>query len=226
MLPSPLFAFLEGGAQVKIESAGRVTRKPVVIFEKSVYRDKPSLITGNASVMALATPFTVSAQALESGLVPTIETSEDPLLPDLTVAKVNGPSSVLEEDDYNHIPMRQVPKLDTLVEFWDSETLVGLAMEMTVTTTNGSAIITVPNAELLTPGQAISDGGVLIPASTIILKILNVVNGEYPTLTYAVMSKKALGAGDADAVLTGSNKVGEYRESEFIGWGSEISMPS
>jgi hypothetical protein len=225
MLPSPLFAFLEGGAQVKIEGAGRETRKPIVVFEKSVYRDKPSLITGNGRVGAVPDG-PITAMDLESGLPIELELSTDPLLTDQIIFKARGPSSVEEEDDYTHTPMRQVPKLDTLVEFWDSETEVGLAMEMTVVTTIGSAIITVPNAELLTPGQTISDGGTLIPENTIILKILEVTNGEYPVLTKAVMSKEALDAGDAAAVLGGSNKVGGYRESEFIGWGSEISMPS
>ncbi len=116
-----------------------------------------------------------------------------------------------------------------MVEFWDSETEVGLAHQQTVTTVTGSAIITVPNAELLTPGQSISGPDTtIIPANTIILKILTILSdGTIPVLTSAVMSKEAIGAGGkVNATFGGSNKVGEFMQSEFVGWASEVSIPT
>lgn len=224
MLPSPLFAFLEGGVQLKIVGAVRVTRKPIIVFDKEMFRDKPTPISAAASGSNDGSGASLMTNSVQSGV-------EASVVPGIDSLSVTSTSSVVQEDDYLHKAKRYIPKLDTLVEFWDSETEVGMAYEgkVTLDAAAGSAIIQVPNAELLTPGQSISDGGVAIPSNTIILKILEVVNdGTFPTLTYALMSKGSIsGEGTSvDVVFGGSNKVGEFMQSEFIGWGSEVSIPS
>jgi len=95
---------------------------------------------------------------------------------------------------------------------------------MDVALVNGSAEITVPDASLLTPGQAIS--GTNIPTNTVILSIFIITNGDYPDTTKAMMSRKATNSGTSEATLTGSNKVGEIMQSEFTNWGKTNSMPT
>lgn len=211
MLPSPLYAILETGVQVKIEGAAKQTRKPIIVYDGTTYRDTPSLVVGGAGA-AFGADAAVSVSGGTSQTVTTVGA---------TSIEIVAPSSVELEDAYTHIPQRFIPRLETLSEFWDDDT-VGLAMTMTVTTVSGSAVITVPDATLLTPGQGITGTG--IPAGTIILNILSQAAGVITTTT-AVMSQQATASGSVAAVLTGSNKVGEFMQSEFVAWGSSISTP-
>lgn len=214
-LPNPLFVLLEGGTQVKIENAVRRTRKPIIVYDKETFRDTPTAVVGGAAVADVVNnPQGVS---IAGGVDPTAEDPESN-----GFFRLLGASSVLEEDAYLHVPKRYIPKLDTLVEFWDAET-VGLAMTMSVTTVSGSAVITVPDAQLLTPGQGITGTG--IPANTIILSILSQTNGVITTTT-AVMSQQATASATVAATLTGSNQVGEFMQSEFLDYGSENSIPT
>lgn len=214
--PTTLYAYLEGGIQVKITGAVRETRKPVITWDKEKYRDTPSLVVGGAAgTDSNAAPEVTSAQ-ISGGVNPTVTFDGSGTI------EVTGASSVLQEDAYTHIPKRNVPKLDELVEYWDSET-VGDAMTLSVTTVSGSAVITVPDAQLLTPGQAIAGTG--IPLGTVILDILSESAGVI-TKTTAVMSQQATGTATVSATLTGGNRVGKYKESEFLGWGEEISTPT
>ena len=213
--PTTLYAYLESGIQVKITGAVRETRKPVITWDKEKYRDVPSLVVGGASG-AQGDATSLQSVSVAGGVAPTVTFVRG----DNNVYAIGG-SSVSQEDGYTHVPKRNVPKLDELVEYWDSET-VGDAMTMTVTTVSGSAIITVPDAQLLTPGQAIAGTG--IPAGATILDILSESNGVI-TKTVAVMSHQATASAAVEATLTGGNRVGKYKESEFLGWGEEISTP-
>lgn len=218
-LPTILYALLENGNQIKIENAVVETRKPLVIYDTEMYRDKPSLVVGGAGLVgATADPFEMT---IAGGATQTV--TKHPTEGDGVGGYVDivAPSSVVQEDDYTHIPKRYIPKMDTICEFWDAAT-VGLAMTMSVTTASGSAVITVPDATLLTPGQGISGTG--IPAGTTILSILSQSAGVI-TYTTATMSQQATATGTVAATLTGSNKVGEFKYSEFLGYGSEISTP-
>lgn len=215
-MPTPLFAILDNGQQVKIENALRRTRKPIVVFDKEKYRDKPTPVVASAGAVDAAAISAVAGVA-GIGFDVTEELAGDMIL-------VAGQSSIVEEDDFTHVPKRNVPKLDTLVEFWDDEDLVGLEMKMSVTVAMDSAEITVPDATLLTPGQKIS-AATLIPADTIILSILSEADGVIDT-TKAKISQAATGDGTVLATLEGSNLVGEFKESEFLAWGEEISTPT
>lgn len=211
-LPTPLYIFTEQGVQIKIVGAAKETRKPIIVYDKEMYRDRPTPVVGGA---AIGDPATGNSVSIAGGVDPTTTTTSG------TSITAKGASSVLQEDDYTHVPKRYIPKLDTLIEFWDGE-LVGEAMTISVTTTMSSGVITVPSAQLLTPGQGIS--GVGIPAGTVILSILSQANGLISSTT-ATMSQVATAAGTVAAILTGSNKVGEVLQSEFVSWGSEISTP-
>lgn len=211
-LPTPLFAFLESGIQVKIVGAVAETRKPIIVFDKEMFRDVPTFVNG-----AAAGSLGANASAVANGIAPTA--SVNAAVPDATAS---GESSVKEEDAYKHVPKRYVPKLDTLIEFWDAAT-VGHAMTLSVTTLINNATITVPDATLLTPKQGITGTG--IPAGTTILSILSQANGIITTTT-AVMSQQATASGTVAATLTGANKVGEVMQSEFLCWGTEISTPN
>ncbi len=212
--PSPLFLLLEGGNQLKIVDAVAETRKPIVINDKSVYRDSPTPVIGGAA--AVNADGSISVQG---GVTQTVT---DPA--GTVPLNIVTTTSVIQEDAFTHIPMRQVSKLDTLIEFWD-DTTVGVAMVMSVTTVSGSGVITVPNAELLTPGQGITGTG--IPAGTVITSILAYDNTTgLITKTTATMSQQATGTATVAGTLTGSNKVGECLESEFICFGTELSYPT
>jgi hypothetical protein len=212
-LPNPLYAILETGVQVEIVGAAKQTRKPIIVYDGTTYRDTPSLVVGGAAGALGAS----ASASVSGGVNPTVS------LDSVTgSAEAVGAASVSQEDAYTHIPQRFIPRLDTLSEFWDADT-VGLAMTMSVTTASGSAVITVPDATLLTPGQGISGTG--IPANTTILSILSQSAGVITTTT-AVMSQQATATGTVSATLTGSNKVGEFMQSEFIAWGSGISTPT
>lgn len=209
-LVTPLYALLEGGTQVKIVGAFKQTRKPIIVWDKEMYRDTPTAVVGGiAGVGGTDTLISVAG-----GVNPTASG-------DVT-DYVSADTSVEQEDAFTHVPKRYVPKLDTLVEFWDADT-VGLAMTLSVTTVSGSGEITVPDAQLLTPGQGITGTG--IPAGTVILSILSQSNGVIDT-TVAVMSQQATATGTAAATLTGSNKVGEFMQSEFLDWGGENTIPT
>jgi hypothetical protein len=219
-LPELIVAILEGGFTVKIEGAKTMTRKEIVVYDKEKYRDKPTPVVAVAKAAYNDTGFASTVEFENvSGVDPAISSE----LTDKALV-FNGVSSIPQEDDYTHTPKRNVPKLDTLVEFWDDdEGLVGLQMEMDVTTVDGSAEITVPDSRLLTPGQAIS--GTNIPLGAIILGIITEQNGVITT-TKAMLSKKATASGEDAVTLTGANKVGEFMQSEFMAWGNYISMPS
>lgn len=209
--PSSLVAYLESGITVTILNAVRETRKPVITWDKEKFRDSPPVVVGGAAgAGALSSDPTVS---VAGGSTQTVTGFSDNIV---------APSSVIQDDAFTHVPKRNVPKLDELVEYWDSET-VGDAMTMSVTTVSGSATITVPDAQLLTPGQAISGTG--IPLGTIILDILSESAGVI-TKTTAVMSQQATATGTAAATLTGGNRVGKYKESEFLCWGDSIATPT
>lgn len=212
--PSTLVAYLESGITVTIINAARETRKPVITWDKEKFRDSPPVVVGGASAHSGGTD---PVQSVAGGTTQTV----DPGL-STSVVSIVAPSSVVQDDAYTHIPKRNVPKLDELVEYWDSET-VGDAMTMSVTTVSGSATITVPDAQLLTPGQAISGTG--IPLGTVILDILSESAGVI-TKTTAVMSQQATATGTAAATLTGGNRVGKYKESEFLCWGDSIATPT
>lgn len=214
-LPAILYAFMESGLQVKIVGAVVQSRKTIIAYDKEMFRDTPSLVVGGASGVddnAGTTPMTAQ---IAGGVSPTVTFGGNTI-------EVVGASSVLQEDAFLHIRKRHIDKMDTVVQFWDAAT-IGVALAgLSVTTVLNSAIITVPNAELLTPGQGIT--GVGIPVGTTILAILSEAAGVI-TKTTAVMSQAATAAGTVSAVLTGSNLVGEFMQSEFVCWGSEITTP-
>jgi len=213
-LPEVLYAMLETGIQVKIVGAITETRKEILVFDKQVYRDAPPQTGSGAGVQVNDASLNVNG-----GTTATITTPGG-----FTGSTINSPSSVLQDDNFTHIPMRLVPKLDTLVEFW-GEGIPGKAMHIAATVVSGSGTITVPNSRLLTPGQGIS--GNSIPSDTIILSILafNNTTGLINT-TDVIMSNAATASGNTTAIVTGgADKVGEFLESQFIGWGSEISTP-
>lgn len=218
MFPAILYALLENGNQIQIKNAVVQTQKPLIIYDTETYRDTPSLVTGGAAG-TIATSGQLPVVQIAGGVNPTV--SQTSPSASIYFVEATGASSVSEEDAYKHVPKRFVPKLDTICEFWD-DTLVGLAMTISVTTTLNSATITVPDATLLTPGQGITGTG--IPAGTIILNILSQSNGVITTTT-AVMSQQATAAGTVAGTLTGSNLVGRFKYSEFLGWGSQISTP-
>ena len=213
---SNLFAALEQGNQINILTALTLTRKPIVVYDEEMFRDSPPVITGGA---ALSSALDLEVMTIAGGVEQTV-TEEDA---GLSLYSLKGPSSTLEDDSYKHVPKRYIPKLATLIEYWDALT-VGLAMTMSVTTTSGSTALTVPNNEVLTPGQAITGTG--IPAGTTILQTIPVPLNGVIIFTSAVMSQAATASGTVTATLTGANKVGEIMQAEFIGWGASISTPT
>lgn len=218
-LPNPLWFLVEGGTQGKVENALRQTRRNIIVYDKEMYRDKPSLVVGGAALVgATADPFVTSVAGGVTQTVTKVPTAGDGVA---GYVNITAPSSVAQEDDYTHTPKRYIPKIDTIIEWWDGED-VGEAMVITATLVNGSAEITVPNSELLTPGQKIT--GTNIPADTIILSTIRQTNGVIDA-TKAIMSQKATGSGDTTATLSGSNKVAECMQSEFIDWCSQNSIP-
>ena len=209
-----LYAMLETGVQLKIEGAFTETRKEILVFDKQVYRDTPPQVGSGGGVQVNDASLNVNG-----GTTPTITTPGG-----FTGSTISSPSAVLQDDNFTHIPMRLVPKLDTLVEFW-ADGDVGLAMNIAATLVNGSATITVPNSRLLTPGQGISGNN--IPSTTIILSILafNNTTGLINT-TDVIMSNAATASGNTTAILTGGAiKVGEFMQSEFLGWAESVTTP-
>lgn len=217
-LPELLVAVLEGGNTVKIENAKTETRKEIVVYDTEKYRDKPTPVVevGKAAFDGAGVSGMIAEFDNISGVDVTLEETTNAVV-------FRGTSSIPQEDDYTHTPKRNVPKIDTLVEFWDDEDgKVGLEMEMDIETVDGEWEITVPNSRLLTPGQSIA--GVGIPLGAIILEIITEQNGVITT-NKAMMSKRATATGEVAATLTGANKVGEFLQSQFMGWGNDISMP-
>lgn len=217
MLPDPLFVFLEGGSQTKIVGALRVTRKPIVVYDKEMYRDSPPVVTGGAYAASndITDSQTISG-SIAGGIDPTITLGVTP-----STLQIVGSASTEQDDSYTHIPKRYVPKLDTLIQFWDALT-PGQAMTISVTTVSGNATVTVSDATLLTPGQGITGAG--IPAGTTILNFITQAAGVIST-TAVVLSQQAIATATVEATLTGGNLLGEVMQSEFISWGSENSYP-
>lgn len=221
--PSTLYNLLESGLQGKVTSALRMTRKLIVIFEADTYRDSPPVLPGVAGALVVDTGADPNVAFQVSGCAPepTVAVAQVAATTSYSVT-AKGASSTLQDDAYTHVPKRFIPKLATLVEFWDSE-VVGHALTMTVTTTSGSATITVPDSEILTPGQAVSGTG--IPTGAKVLSTLTQSNGVI-TRTTAVLTHKCTGSADVEATFTGGNKVGEFLQKEHIGWCAELSTPT
>jgi hypothetical protein len=198
---------------LEIVGAVRLTRRDIITYDQEMFRDIPPLVVGGAAIAQSG--ISIAAQ-IAGGVNPTAVEDTGNFI-------VEGASSVLQSDDYLHIPKRYIPKLDTIYEFWDSED-VGLAMTMSITTTLNSAVITIPDGNMLVPGQEIVATGV--PANTILLAVFSQTNGII-TRTTAVMSQQATGAATVAGTLSGgANLLGEFRRSEFIGWGTNVTIPS
>lgn len=216
-LPAILYVAIETGLMIKVVGAFRETRKPIIVFDKEMYRDSPPVVTGGAFGAANdASDSSYLSGAIAGGMNPTVTFGVTPA----TITAV-GNASTEEDDSVTHVPKRYIPKLDTLVEFWDADT-VGTAGTISVTTTLNSGIITVPDASQLTPGQGIASAN--FPAGTVVLSIFTQADGVIDA-TKAVVSQAATIASTVAATLTGSNKVAEVMQSEVLGWGSEISVP-
>lgn len=221
-LPTTLYNFLESGVQGKVTSGYRVTRRPIVVNHGKRFRDIPAVVPGGAGAVAVDTSaapessFQISAGVAAPTLATTLVNGN------VYSITATGASSVAQSDDYTHVPERHCDELHTLMEFWDSDT-VGEAFTATVTTTSGSATITVADAERFTPGQGISGTG--IPTGARVLRTLTHAAGVI-TRTSVVLTHKCTASADVEATMTGGNKVGEFLHAEWTGWAGEISTPT
>lgn len=211
-LPNPVRILLEGSMLLQIEGAERMTRRDIISYDQEMFRDMPPLVVGGAAIADVGGTEVIS---VAGGVSPVAVDNG-------TSFEASGASSVLQDDNFTHVPKRYIPKLDTIYEFWDSAS-VGIAMTMSVTTVLNSPVITIPDGNMLTPGQGIVGTG--IPANTIILAVFTQTNGVI-TRTTAVMSQQATAAGTVAGTLSGgANWLGEFRRSEYVGVGSNIILP-
>lgn len=225
-LPEVIYALLVGDKRFKITGYKYQSKKPVVIYDTETYRDDPVQLL-NAQGYEPVSGVNVGAATRGSGAV----TDGGgigmyagwALAIDSTATQTPIPE-VYAADPILHIPPRQKAKLRTLVEWWDDVT-PGVAMTLTITTVSGSAIITVSDAQLLTPGQGITATGV--PTGAKILSILPLApsgaSAGSPTLTTAVLSHQATASASVEATLTGSNKLAEAWDDEYIGFSEEVT---
>jgi hypothetical protein len=212
--PSILKSLGESGFQDIIEGALAVTRKPFIVMLGDDYRDDPVPLINAAGYDATSGAGTVAeggGVGVYTGWGKALDFAGTESTTPLTYAS----------DLVLHIAPRVRVKLHTIIQWWDAVT-VGHAMTMSVTTTSGSAQVTVPDARRLTPGQSITGTG--IPAGTTIESIFSIVNGIVTT-TVAILSQQATASGTVSATLTGANLLGEQLQGEFLQWGSDNTTP-
>jgi hypothetical protein len=217
--PSTLKSLGESGFQNIIEGALAVTRKPIIVGLGEDYRDDPVQLLNAAGYHTDLGGSTIGSGEVQYGAGVGVYTGfGEALDPSGTVSST---PLTYAADPVLHIAPRVRVKLHTLIQWWDAAT-PGHAMTMSVTTTSGSATVTVPSARRLTPGQGITGTG--IPAGTTIESIFSIVNGIV-TETVAVLSQQATATGTAAATLTGANLLGEQLQAEWLQWGSDNTTP-
>jgi hypothetical protein len=222
-LPTTLYFLKEDGSMTKIVNAVRWTRKPVFVAG-GAYRD-----TFNAAYLGAAhkSGLPPNAATVATAFVGGFPIGADGADVDMKTSTISDSSitkdTVVLPDEVAHYPWRTKRYVRWLWEFWDAST-VGDAMTLTVTTTIGSATITVSDCALLTPGQAISATG--IPTGAIIFNFLEPASGSMLVNDTTVkLSHQATASASVAATLTGSNRLGMVWEDEVVDWGSEISFP-
>lgn len=215
--PSTLKSLGESGFQVIVEGALYVTRKPFIVILGEDYRDDPVQLlnaggytdvggaqgSGSVELGGGVGVYTGWAQAINAAGVE------------------SSTPATYASDVVLHIAPRTRIRLHEHIQWWDAAT-PGHTMTMSVTTTSGSASITVPDASRLTPGQGITGTG--IPAGTTIESIFSITNGIL-SKTVATLSQQATATGTAAATLTGANLLGEQLQAEFLQWGSDNTTP-
>lgn len=219
--PTKCWILAEVGNQIEIAGALAWTRKRV-LYSESAYRD-----SFNAAFMGGAIPNTsnVTGGKLSGALLAENAAASTTYLTQVP-ASIAAPAANVQvlslSDEIGHYPWRIKVYVRYLIQFWDATT-VGQAMTISATTVSGNPTITVPDSELLTPGQAITGTG--IPTGTIVLRTIAITEG-LPVTTAAILSQNATASATVAATLTGANCLASYFEDEIIGWGGPISFPT
>lgn len=212
-LPTTFKVLTEDQSIFEYTNAVAVTWKPTELYDSSTYRNlfpnqqvvlNPKTLlaassTDETNTVTLQSPGTVAGTLVNTDLSTVVDNN----------------SKTIVDDSVAAIEPHPWLKIRTLVEFWDS-TSVGEAMTLTASLTSGNATIVVPNNRLLTPGQAISGTG--IPVGAKIMKI------PVDSPTTAILTHKATATADAEATLTGSNRVGYYYADEGLGGAEGVSI--
>lgn len=208
-LPTPLKILLLDQVVLIIENAANVSRKDFLWYPGDTYRNtltghKLELKPNNGAVETYTTD-TLNLQVPGTPGAATLVNS--PAGTQAGRAYIDDVASAIAPH------FRQAAR--TRVEFWSDE--IGLAMTLTVGTTDGSATVTVSDNSRVRPGQAISGTG--IPAGTTVEKV------PTDSLTTLILSQMATATGaEVAATLTGSDYLGGYWEDEAVGEGAGVEI--
>lgn len=209
-LPTPLEILLQDQVKLVIKDAAAVSRKQVDYYDGSTYRNtfpnhKLDVKPNNVTAFATFTTDTANLQVLGSPGAATLVNNAAGALA----------SRVYLDDVASAVEPHIWKKIRTRVEFWSG--VIGNALPtLSVTTTSGSATLTVSDNSLLTPGQAISGTG--IPTGAVIMFV------PFATRTSVILTHQATASATVTATLTGSNYLGGYWEDEELGNASEIAI--
>ncbi len=208
-LPNPLQIALQDQIILTISNAAVWSRKNVVHYDDSTYRNTMAnhQLTLKPSNIASITEWDTDTATLQVPGTPGATT-----VVNSNTTTMN--SRIILDDVAAAIEPRIWKKVRTKIEFWSGA--IGRQMTMTVTLASGNATITVPDNSQLTPGQTITGTG--IPTGATILCI------PLDSTTTVILSHKATATGDEAATLGGSDYCGGYFEDEGLGDAEEIAI--
>ncbi len=216
-LPSPFQVCLEDQVVADILGAVGISRKNIVTYDGSTYRNtltnhQISLVPpglnplsgtggGQTNTGTMQVPGTVTGTIVNSI--------------DAGVTAILRASRIIADDVASAIEPHFWAKVRTRVEFWDSAD-VGIATTIQATLTSGSATLVVPNNRILTPGQKISGTGIPLLSTVLSLSITD--------FTSIIISAKATASGDNTMTLAGSNYLGGYWDDEELAGASSVAL--
>ena len=206
---NPLKILLLDQVVVTIEGWSTRSRKDYLGYDNSTYRN----LFPNQYI-TIKPLNTVSG----AGITDTVTLQDAASVDGVTVVtdapgETTGERAIVD-DSGTATPPHFWQKARTRVEFWSG--VIGIAQTMTVTTTSGSATLTVGSNLSVIPGQAISGTG--IPSGA------TVVSVPVDALTSIIISHQATASAAVAATLTGSDYVGGYWEDEALGDGKAVAI--
>lgn len=236
--PATMYVLLKGGSYLTIAGAALQTEEIVPNYDQTIYRDTPPVLPAVSAASSSAGTSTLTTSLLAPGVAGSGITSEATASSaggstPSAHAIVDSTSSVLQDDNYTHIPPHPQMAWRTRIRWWDKAS-PGIARTITGTTVLNSASVVVGSIDGLFVGQAVSGTGIAV--GTIIQQILLVPKAFTANLgpQYAptiILSIAATAAGTVTlTVSAGSdgapNLLGECWADRYIGWSSAVPRRS